>query len=114
MLGQLRAELGITGWALHRRLAAEGFTFRNLLLKVKLEEARRLLEATSLSVGEVSERLGFDQQSSFTRFFRSEVGVAPRRCRAVRCQAMSEAPGPASREAMRSGAPVLEVVGRCP
>lgn len=48
---------------------------------MKLEEASRLLEDASLSLGEVSEQLGFNSQSSFTRFFRHEAGVPPPRHR---------------------------------
>lgn len=74
-------ELGMTRWTLRRRLAEEGVTFKDLHARVKLEEARRLLEETSLSLAEVSAKLGFRSQSSFTRFFRHEHGEAPLRYR---------------------------------
>ena len=70
-------DLATTRWTLRRRLAEEGVTFKDLHAQVKLQEARRLLEETSLSLAEVSEQLGFSSPSSFTRFFRNELGQAP-------------------------------------
>lgn len=80
-LERLCDELRMTRWTIRRKLAEEGFTFKGIHATVKLEEARRLLGDTSLSLTEVSEQLGFNSQSSFTRFFRNEVGVPPLRYR---------------------------------
>jgi AraC-like DNA-binding protein len=81
VLERVCAELGTTRWTLRRRLAAEGLTFKEIHAQVKLREARRLLEQSSLSLSEVSDHLGFTAQSSFTRFFRQEVGVTPQHYR---------------------------------
>ena len=84
VLERLCAELGMTRWTLRRRLAEEGTTFKALSAEVKLREARRLLEGTELSLGEVSGQLGFNSQSAFSRFFRQEAGEAPLRYRQAR------------------------------
>lgn len=81
VLERVCADLRVTRWTLRRRLVAEGLTFKDLLARVKVQQARRLLEESSLSLGEVSDHLGFTAQSSFTRFFRNEVGVTPQQYR---------------------------------
>lgn len=48
--------------------------------RVKLE-AQSLLTFTSLSVPEVSEKLGFAETTHFTRFFRKQTGMSPVRFR---------------------------------
>jgi AraC-like DNA-binding protein len=80
-LERLCEELRMTRWTVRRRLAEEGRTFKGIHATVKLDEARRLLGDASLSLADVSEHLGFNSQSSFTRFFRKEVGVPPLRYR---------------------------------
>lgn len=81
LLAQVCAELRFTRWTLRRRLAAEGLTFKQLHARVRLQEARRLLEQSSLSLAEVGDHLGFTTQSSFTRFFRQGAGITPQRYR---------------------------------
>ncbi|WP_341674806.1 helix-turn-helix domain-containing protein [Niveibacterium sp. SC-1] len=77
LLEALCDRLHTSRWSLNRRLQSDGTHFRELELRVKLGESRRLLHATPLSVGEISERLGFSSQSAFSRFFQAQQGVAP-------------------------------------
>ena len=42
-----------------------------------LEQAVRLLSTTSLTAGEIASACGFYDQSSFTRQFRSVLGLTP-------------------------------------
>ncbi|MGC3997838.1 MAG: helix-turn-helix domain-containing protein [Anaeromyxobacter sp.] len=84
VLEALCNELGVSRWTLGRRLAGEGVCFKDLLTAVRVAEAKRLLDGSGLSLAEVSDRLGFASQSSFTRFFRAEAGVAPGSYRAGR------------------------------
>jgi AraC-like DNA-binding protein len=81
LLARLCAEVGMSRWTLQRKLAAEGASFQALWKVVRVQEARRLLVETSLSVGEISDRLAFNSQSSFNRFFGRETGVPPLRFR---------------------------------
>jgi AraC-like DNA-binding protein len=74
---RVREELHETDWSLRRGLAREGVTFKELLLRSRVEEARRLLAGSALPVREIAQRLGFERQGSFTRFFRNEVGMTP-------------------------------------
>ncbi|MGC3997837.1 MAG: helix-turn-helix domain-containing protein [Anaeromyxobacter sp.] len=93
LLERLCAELGMTRWTLRRRLQEEEqVTFKALWARVKLEEARRLLEDTPLPLGEVGARLGFSTPTAFSRFFRQGAGVGPA---AFRERCAGEEPGPA-------------------
>ncbi len=48
-----------------------------LIRERRLQEARRLLEQTDLSIGEIAYELGFKSPSNFGRFLRSYLGLTP-------------------------------------
>ena len=50
---------------------------RDMIQERCLLEARRYLGYTSLSIAEISERLGYEDANYFTRFFRLKIGVTP-------------------------------------
>ncbi|HOX30813.1 MAG TPA: AraC family transcriptional regulator [Spirochaetales bacterium] len=50
--------------------------------RLKLEAAAAMLSSTGLSVGAISERLGYETQFSFSRAFKRQLGVAPSEYRA--------------------------------
>ncbi|WP_283148521.1 helix-turn-helix transcriptional regulator [Silvimonas soli] len=77
LLQQLCQRLNTTRWTLRRQLQQEGTHFRELELKVKTGESRRLLSETALSVAQISEQLGFASQSAFTRFFKARHALPP-------------------------------------
>jgi AraC-like DNA-binding protein len=85
VLEQLCADMGMSRWTLHRKLMAEGTTFRDIWMLVRVREARRLLLESSLSMNAVGDRLGFSSQASFTRFFGRASGMSPLewRCRGL-------------------------------
>jgi AraC family transcriptional regulator len=47
------------------------------LLAIRLERARRLLDAPDSALSDVAFRTGFADQSHFTRFFKRRFGVTP-------------------------------------
>ncbi|MBP3763920.1 MAG: helix-turn-helix transcriptional regulator [Bacteroidales bacterium] len=55
-----------------------GQTVAQLLNAHTVLQAKVLLLHSGLAVGEISERLGFENPPSFTRFFKREAGVTPR------------------------------------
>ena len=59
----------------------EGTTIGKYILAKRLEEAKRLLHFTELSVLEISQQSGFNDLSYFCRAFKKEVGVTPRQYR---------------------------------
>lgn len=55
----------------------KGVTMQHYHLKLRMEEAQRLLRSTALSIGEISERLGFADMLYFSRCFRNFCGEPP-------------------------------------
>ncbi|MES2258759.1 MAG: AraC family transcriptional regulator ligand-binding domain-containing protein [Pseudomonadota bacterium] len=81
LLLRLCEQLATTPWSLRRRLQSENTSFNALQMKVKGEHARQLLQGGTLSVADISERLGFASQSAFTRFFKLHHKIPPARYR---------------------------------
>lgn len=71
-----------------------GATPHRYILRARIERARELLRMTSLSIGEISEAVGFAGQSHFCTAFRRETGVTPSRYRrsGVRSPSMRSEP----------------------
>jgi AraC family transcriptional regulator len=61
-----------------------GETPHQFVLRLRVEHAQRLLEATGLPVAHVAEECGFADQGAFTRAFRRSLGVPPRAYRRAR------------------------------
>ena len=62
---------------LQRELAAEQSEFSAILGDIRAELAVAYLKERSLSVEEISERLGYSSATAFIRFFRSRFGAPP-------------------------------------
>jgi transcriptional regulator GlxA family with amidase domain len=58
----------------HRTL---GLPPRAILQRLRIEHAVRLMGSTSMTMGEIAHACGFYDQSSFTRQFRSILGLPP-------------------------------------
>jgi YesN/AraC family two-component response regulator len=56
---------------------ATGFTFIEYLNSVRIKEAKKLLEQSSLKVNKIAERVGFGSITHFGRVFRQITGHAP-------------------------------------
>lgn len=54
-----------------------GVTFITYLNDIRLREARELLEKTSLSITEISHKVGFTEITYFSRSFKKKFGYAP-------------------------------------
>ncbi|QUD88648.1 AraC family transcriptional regulator [Phenylobacterium montanum] len=74
---EIAGELQLSVHAMGRRLAVEGMSFRKLLLDRRMEAACRLLQEGAAPIGEVSLRLGYGENASFTRAFRRKFGLTP-------------------------------------
>lgn len=72
------SHLGYTEKSLGRSLAAVAGTTAKAFIAARINlEAKRLLVHTELPVGVIADRLGFDEATHFTKFFKREVGCAP-------------------------------------
>ena len=67
---------------LQRRLSEEGTSFLALVDETRAELARRYVADVSIPLAEVAFRLGFAEQSGFTRAFRRWTGTTPTAFRA--------------------------------
>lgn len=77
-LGGVAEALHISHYHLHhvfKRLT--GFTPVEFLLQVRLAEAKRLLEETTLNVTEAAVSVGFVSVAHFSTVFRKQVGQSP-------------------------------------
>jgi AraC-like DNA-binding protein len=75
---ELASELAISLRTLERGIAAElDCTPRQLILAMRMREARQLLESGRFRVNEVATRMGFASASHFSRSFRAFYRVPP-------------------------------------
>ena len=76
--GELAAALFVSLRSLQRHLGeALGCSPGELILAVKMREARRLLETGELQVQQVAHRVGYDDPAHFSRRFKAYFGLAP-------------------------------------
>lgn len=74
---EIAAEMRITSRTLRRHLTAEGATFRALLEEVRSTLAEELMASASLTHGEIAERLGYADVTTFIEAFRRWKGMPP-------------------------------------
>lgn len=80
-LSRVADSLRMSQGEVRRRLAKEGKSFSGLRDEVRRETAKRLLEAGTLSLTEISFRVGFSELSAFSRAAKSWFGEKPRALR---------------------------------
>ena len=54
-----------------------GVNFLAYLTNIRMERAKKLLLSTALSIGEISEQLGFGDYRVFTKVFKKSEGITP-------------------------------------
>jgi AraC-like DNA-binding protein len=75
-------ELAVSTRTLQRRLREEGTTFQAELARTREALARHYLTSSSVTSGEISFLLGYEDPNSFYRAFRGWTGDTPARVRA--------------------------------
>jgi len=75
---QVARSLGVDRRTVHRRLAAEGTTFSEVVDDVRESLARHLVAGGRYSFTEISEILAFSSPSNFSRWFRGRFDTTPR------------------------------------
>ena len=77
-IGILASELGFHSAYLTRLFGKHaGVTPLKYLTNIRIQEAKRLLIATSLPISEVGERVGYPDQFHFSKTFRKATGMNP-------------------------------------
>jgi AraC-like DNA-binding protein len=59
----------------------KGQTLRQYIISYRLKSAKKMLEVTAKSVGEIAEECGFTDASYFTKTFKSVMGITPKEYR---------------------------------
>lgn len=47
------------------------------LIRIRIEEAKRMLRTTSLSIGSIGEAVGYDDVMQFSKIFKKHTGISP-------------------------------------
>lgn len=71
------AQLGLSTRSLHRRLAAEGTSYRERLAQTRLQLAQSYLRNPQLHIAEVAQLCGYTEQSALSRAFKQWTGLSP-------------------------------------
>lgn len=74
---ELAVQLGMSERTLHRRLADDGQTYRELCDETRKKLASNLLRNTNQSLAEIAYLTGFSEQSAFNRAFKRWNGQTP-------------------------------------
>ncbi len=70
------AEIGVRS-LLRRFKRATGLTPVQYLQQLRIESARHLLEVSNMNIEEITERVGYENGSSFRRLFKKKTGLTP-------------------------------------
>jgi len=69
--------IGISSRTLHRKLAEKNIRFSSLIKEIRYQMARQYLDEGKLSISSIAHRLGYAEQSAFTRAFKNWSGITP-------------------------------------
>lgn len=69
--------LGMSSRYLRQQLSEEGSSFRELNIEVKLSYANLYLKETPMPLSKIAYKIGFGDQASFTRAYRTWTGSTP-------------------------------------
>lgn len=75
-----RAGMSVRNFS-RRFKSATGEAFSSYVQKTRIENAKRLLENTNLSAAEITYKVGYSDERSFRRLFKSHTGLAPKHYR---------------------------------
>lgn len=56
---------------------ATGRSLKEFIASMRIDRAKSLLTSTDMSVREIAEMIGYDDQSYFSRIFRQSIGISP-------------------------------------
>lgn len=74
---QICNSLNVSQRTLSRRLSEEGTSFKAIYTHLRIKTAKQLLEESDLNISSISEKLGFSNETSFSRFIKQNTGCSP-------------------------------------
>lgn len=77
-LVSIACKMGMSGRVLQSKLRSDGTSFQQVLNKVRMEKASRLLVEGALPISEVAFLVGYSDQSAFNHAFKRWTGHAPK------------------------------------
>ena len=80
-LDTIAEQLNLSSRTVYRKLKAENVSYKDLLIKTKMQLAREYLKNSSLTLNNIAARLAFSEASSFHRAFKNWFGISPGRYR---------------------------------
>lgn len=98
-LASVARSMGMSGRALQSKLRGDKTSFQQILDKVRLEKASRLLAKSELQVSEIAFLVGYSDQSAFNHAFKRWTGHTPQSMRrsaktnAIQSATRTRAPG---------------------
>lgn len=66
----------VSHWHLSKLLNSTGKSFSDVLNEVRIENAKKLMEDSSLHIADISERVGFADTAHFSRVFKKYAGMS--------------------------------------
>lgn len=89
-LEKVALRMNLSRRTLQRRLDESGLSFREVLRHERHELAVQMLASTDMSIADIAYKLGFANQSAFSRAFRQVLGISPRQYRTQKRSADSQ------------------------
>ena len=84
-ISDVAGHAALSAHQMNRRLHGElGQTIGQLIVERRLAEARKLLETTSFTTGEIASMCGFRERAYFSAMFKRRFGIPPSEARALR------------------------------
>ena len=77
---EIAKEMGLSNSGISKKIKRiTGQTFINYLAEIKIELAKNLIREGAYNISEISAILGFKRVSHFSSFFKSNVGISPKK-----------------------------------
>ncbi|MEM9085094.1 MAG: AraC family transcriptional regulator ligand-binding domain-containing protein [Pseudomonadota bacterium] len=76
-LSTVAGRMNMSTRSLQRKLMLEGYSFREILSRLRYRTAQDLMQDTQLSITQIAHRLGYTDTANFSRAFKSWSGYQP-------------------------------------
>ena len=74
---EVAEHFGVSSRTLHRKLADKNIRFSTLINNMRYQMAKQYLDSGELSINNIAHKLGYTEQSAFTRAFKRWSGTTP-------------------------------------